>query len=234
MEMFTHQVLLQNERMLICLLLRKKRGKLTQIVLRRMITWVFLSLETLAATPASPLRWRLKARPNWTGFDTTFANTPPARSMSATLPLPMSPITKRRISIVESPGRFTAEVLLDMNNSVIEEPNLNNSENRCERQASQGLLHSAARPSSMFAKTIQEVIQRPAKMPKLNNSNTMLVLNHALIMNILIILLLQVLLLFSSVGAVPKLKLNSQFYLKFINNFAVFSVHYKINNSTFI
>jgi len=31
---------------------------------------------------------------------------------------------------VESPGRFTAEVLLDMNNSVIEEANLNNSENR--------------------------------------------------------------------------------------------------------
>lgn len=88
------------------------------------------SLETLAATPASPLRWRLKARPNWMGFDTTFANTPPARSMSATLPLPMSPISKRRISIVESPGRFTAEVLLDMNNSVIEEANLNNSENR--------------------------------------------------------------------------------------------------------
>ena len=150
------------------------------------------------------------------------------------LPLPMLPISKRRISIVESPGRFTAEVLLDMNNSVIEEANLNNSENRWERQASQGLLHSAARPSSMFAKTIQEVIQRPAKMPKLNNSNTMLVLNHAFIMNILIILLLQVLLLFSSVGSVPKLKLNSQFYLKFINNFAVFSVHYKINNSTFI
>ena len=85
MEMFSHQVLLQNERMLMYLLLRKKRDKLAQVALRRMITWVLWSmvsqcfdsrsglmpstssLETLAATPASPLR--LDSRQDQTGQD---------------------------------------------------------------------------------------------------------------------------------------------------------------------